>query len=44
MAQQMIQNLLEKNKNLFTTLINNNKNSGKGYSVEKDLRLPKEII
>ena len=34
-------NLLENNKNLFSTLINNNKNLGKGYSVREGLKIAK---
>lgn len=34
-------NLLENNKNLFTILINNIKNSGKGYSVREGLKIAK---
>ena len=32
-------NLLENSRNLFTKLINNNKNSGKGYSVREGLKV-----
>ena len=34
-------NLLENNKNLFSALINNNKNLGKGYSVREGLKIAK---
>ena len=33
--------ILDDNQNLFTTMINNEKNSGKGYSVKEGLKIAK---